>query len=103
VQHRDRRVGKRRTLQIAEILPNGDPNVLLQLDAQKDQLNQINESQVLMGTINLYTGLTPDEIRKDINEKINILKWLVKNNITNIHQIGLIFAKYYIKKIKHQG
>jgi len=102
VQHRDRRIGRRRTLQIAEILPNGDTNVLLQLDAQKDKLNQINESQVLMETINLYTGLTPDEIRKDINEKINILKWLVKNNITNIHQIGLIFAKYYIKKLKHQ-
>jgi len=101
VQHRDRRTGRRRTLQIAEVLPNGDPNVLLQLDAQNDKLKQINESKVLMGTINLYTGLTPDEIRKNINEKVNILKWLVKNNITNIHQIGLIFAKYYIKKLKH--
>ena len=101
VQHRDRRIGTRRTLQIAEVLPNGDPNVLLQLDAQKDQLNQINESQVLMNTINLYTGLTIEEIKADIDEKIDILKWLVKNNITNIHQMGLIFAKYYIKKLKH--
>jgi len=103
VQHRDRRTGRRRTLQIAEVLPTGDPNVLLQLDAQRDEIKQVNESNVLMDTINLYTGLTPDEIKADINEKINILKWLVKNNITNIHQIGLIFAKYYIKKIKHQG
>ncbi|MBU1205240.1 MAG: Flp pilus assembly complex ATPase component TadA [Nanoarchaeota archaeon] len=101
VQHLDRRTGRRRTLQIAEVLPTGDPNVLLQLDAQRDELKQINESKVLMDTINLYTGLTPDEIKADINEKINILKWLVKNNITNIHQMGLIFAKYYIKKLKH--
>ena len=101
VQHLDRRIGRRRTLQIAEVLPTGDPNVLLQLDAQRDELKQINESKVLMDTINLYTGLTPDEIRADINEKINILKWLVKNNITNIHQIGLIFAKYYSKKLKY--
>ncbi|PIN79070.1 hypothetical protein COY26_04255 [Candidatus Woesearchaeota archaeon CG_4_10_14_0_2_um_filter_33_10] len=101
VQHRDRRIGVRRTLQIAEVLPNGDPNVLLQLDAQKDQLNQINESKVLMDTINLYTGLTIEEIKEDIDEKINILKWLVSNNITNIHQMGLIFAKYYIKTLKH--
>jgi len=101
VQHRDRRTGRRRTLQIAEVLPTGDPNVLLQLDAQRDEIKQVNESNVLMDTINLYTGLTPDEIKADINEKINILKWLVKNNITNIHQIGLIFAKYYTKKLKH--
>ncbi len=101
VQHRDRRVGKRRTLQIAEILPSGEPNVILQLNAQKDEMNQISESKVLIETINLYTGLTPDEIRKDINEKINILKWLVKNNISNIHQVGLIFARYYMKKLKH--
>ena len=101
VQHRDRRTGRRRTLQIAEVLPTGDPNVLLQLDAQRDEIKQVNESNVLMDTINLYTGLTPDEIKADINEKINILKWLVKNNITNIHQIGLIFAKYYAKKLKH--
>jgi len=101
VQHRDRRTGRRRTLQIAEVLPTGDPNVLLQLDAQRDEIKQINESNVLMETINLYTGLSPDEIRADINEKVNILKWLVKNNITNIHQIGLIFAKYYNKKLKH--
>ena len=101
VQHLDRRTGRRRTLQIAEVLPTGDPNVLLQLDAQRDEIKQVNESNVLMDTINLYTGLTPDEIKADINEKINILKWLVKNNITNIHQIGLIFAKYYTKKLKH--
>jgi flagellar protein FlaI len=101
VQHRDRRIGKRRTLQVAEVMPNGDPNVLLQLNAQKDQINQVSESKVLMETINLYTGLSTDEIRKDINEKINILKWLVKNNINNIHQVGLIFARYYMKKLKH--
>ncbi len=101
VQHLDRRTGRRRTLQVAEVLPTGDPNVLLQLDAQRDELKQINESKVLTDTINLYTGLTPDEIKADINNKINILKWLVKNNITNIHQIGLIFAKYYSKKLRH--
>jgi len=101
VQHLDRRTGRRRTLQIAEVLPTGDPNVLLQLDAQRDEIKQVNESNVLMDTINLYTGLTPNEIKADINEKVNILKWIVKNNITNIHQIGLIFAKYYSKKLKH--
>jgi len=101
VQHLDRRTGRRRTLQIAEVLPTGDPNVLLQLDAQRDEIKQVNESNVLMDTINLYTGLTPNEIKADINEKVNILKWIVKNNITNIHQIGLIFAKYYAKKLKH--
>ncbi len=98
VQHLDRRSGKRRTLQMAEILPNGEPNIIMQFDSLNNRLEQINESRMIMDTIKLYSGLGPEDIKRDLKEKTDILKWLVKNNINNIHQIGLIFAKYYTKK-----
>ena len=51
-----------------------------------------------MRPLKLYTGLSKEDIRRDMNEKIDILKWMVKSNIIDIHKIGLIMSKYYRKK-----
>jgi len=99
VQNRNRRTGARRTLQVAEILPDGSPNVLLQYDARVDKLQKANESKVLYDTINLFTGMTRQDIDKDLENKVQVLRWLVKNNIRNVDQLGLIFAKYYRGKL----
>src|SRR3989344_3482552 len=56
VQHINRRTGKRRTLQIAEILPNGDSRTLMQLNPIKDVLEFVNEPAAIIETLNLYTG-----------------------------------------------
>lgn len=95
VQNRNRRTGKRRTLQIAEVTHSGDPNVLMQFDMPKDELVKKNESKTTFETINLYTGMTQKDIEKDLAEKVAILKDIVKRNINDIHEIGLILAKYY--------
>jgi len=70
----------------------------MQLNVIKDTLEKINEPTVIYETLNLYTGMSKEDIEKDINEKIDILKWMVKNNITDINKIGLIISKYYRKK-----
>lgn len=100
VQNRNRRTGLRRTFQIAEILEKGDYNVLMQLDMQKDQLVPVSQSMRLVNTLRLYTGMGPQEIRKSIEEKMEILRWLVKHNVVDVHQIGVIVAKYYRGKLK---
>ena len=100
VQNRNRRTGFRRTFQIAEMLENGDFNVLMQLDVQKDQLVPISQSMRLVNTLRLYTGMNPQEIRKSIEEKMEILRWIVKHNIVDVHQIGVLVAKYYRGKLK---
>ncbi|MBW3003839.1 Flp pilus assembly complex ATPase component TadA [Candidatus Woesearchaeota archaeon] len=97
VQNRNRRTGLRRTLQIAEILENGDSNVLIQHDAKTDSFRKIGKSKTLLDTLNLYTGMSSQEIRKDILEKIKILKDLVKNKTTDVNDIGLIMANHYQK------
>ena len=70
----------------------------MQLDVAKDSLEKINELSEILETLNLYTGLSKENIKKDMEEKIDILKWLVKNNINDINKIGMIMSKYYGKK-----
>ena len=100
VQNRNRRTNKRRTLQIAEILPNGDPNVLLQLNIHDDVLEKVNESRTMIERLELYTGLSGSEIEIDLRQKIRILKWLVKEKIENVNEIGLVLSKYYMGHLK---
>ena len=52
-----------------------------------------------MNTLTLYTGLSPQEIKNDLEDKKSILKQLVKNNVTDVHKLGLFFAKYYTGRL----
>lgn len=97
VQNRNRRTGLRRTLQIAEVLPSGDENVLMQYDATSDKFNKMNESTSIMERLNLFTGMTIQELNKDLSEKENILKDLVKRNVNDVHEIGKAMAEYYTR------
>lgn len=99
VQNRNRRTGFRRTLQIAEVTEKGTENVLMQLDVHKDQLMKIKEPKRLYDTLNLYTGMTIAEIKTDLEEKKKILQYLVKQDINDVHQIGLLVSKYYRGKL----
>jgi archaeal flagellar protein FlaI len=95
VQNRNRRTGKRRTLQVAETLSTGDTNVLLQHDVYSDRLVKVGESESVIEKIRLYTGMTPEQISKDLDEKSRILKWLILHNMENVDEIGVFFSKYY--------
>ena len=95
VQYRNRRTGVRKTFQIAEILPDSEPNVLIQLDIRKGVLKKVANSKALMGTIELFTGFTRSEMSRSLNEKEAVLKWLVKNNINTVDTVGRVMAEYY--------
>ena len=98
VQNRNRRTNLRRTLQLAEIKTDGNPNVFMQLDATKDTMRKIKEPKRLYDQLYLYTGMTKKEINSNLKEKVGMLKGFVKKNITDIHELGLIFAEYYTKR-----
>jgi archaeal flagellar protein FlaI len=98
VQSRNRRTGKRKTLQIAEMLPKGDFNLLMQYDVNRDSLLPLNDSKSMVEIIKLFTGMTKKQIEDDINDKIKLLKQLVKKDITDINKVGMIFRTYYNKK-----
>lgn len=100
VQNRNRRTGKRRTMQIAEVLESGDINVIMQYDPKLDKLVSKSQSKAVMEKINLYTGMTQKEISEDLKEKAKVLKWLVDNKVRDVNQVGRVMAKYYIGKMK---
>ncbi|HLC46258.1 MAG TPA: ATPase, T2SS/T4P/T4SS family [Candidatus Nanoarchaeia archaeon] len=95
VQNRNRRTGKRRTFQVAEVLEGGDPRVIMQYDAHTDTLKSVAKPVKLFETISMYTGMAEAEIKKDLDEKVEILKLIVKHNITDVNAIGMIMARYY--------
>jgi len=98
VQHINRRTGRRRTLQIAEVLPNGDARLLMQSNPIRDTLEIVNEPLTIIETLNLYTGLSKSDIYADLQSKIAILNWMVSRNIIDVNKIGLIMSKYYHNK-----
>jgi flagellar protein FlaI len=95
VQYRNRRTGVRRTFQVSEILPNCEPNVLIQLDIKSGKLAKANKSKTLLNTIGLFTGFTKNELNKSLKEKESVLKWLVKQNINTVDGVGRVMAEYY--------
>jgi len=99
-QYRNRRTGVRKTFQIAEILPDATANVLVQADIKRNKLMKVNESKTFMSSLELYTGMTAKEIRVSQIEKENVLKWLVKNKITTVDNVGQAMAEYYINHEK---
>ncbi|MEK6983379.1 MAG: ATPase, T2SS/T4P/T4SS family [Nanoarchaeota archaeon] len=95
VQYRNRRTGVRKTFQIAEILPDSEPNVLIQLDIRQAILKKVANSKALISTIELFTGYTRNELSKSLSDKVAVLKWLVKNNTNTVDSVGRIMAEYY--------
>lgn len=98
VQFRNRRTGRRRTFQLAEITQTGDTNVIMQYDPKKDVLVDHNKSISFIKNLKLFTGLTDREFKKDLDEKIKILKYLVKKDIRSVDGVGRIMAEYYTNK-----
>lgn len=103
VQFRDRRRGFRRVLEMAEVLQATveeklDLNYLYRWDARSDTFGPVNESRRLLEKLNLYTGMTDEEIRGDIAEKKVVLKWMLKNDVSDIESVGRMVGDYYLDK-----
>jgi flagellar protein FlaI len=101
VMFRDRRRGIRRVLQVAEFdtrSDRADANVLYRWIADEDKMVKHAESSKFFEDITKNTGMTPDELEKNLAEKKMILKWLIKNKIRSLDSVGNIMSHYYSKK-----
>ena len=99
VAFRDRRTGIRRMLQLSEIIPGAESglniNTLYRWRPSTDEITKTNESYRIVEEIKNHTGMNDEEIKKNLEEKVDILKWLVKNHTNDINKIGRIVAIYY--------
>ena len=105
VLFRNRRLGVRRLLEVAEFIPEkrgGDdkesirPNVLYRWRPADDTITKQADSIRLFDELSLHTGLAPDEISKDLATKKDILDWMVRTKIHNIEEVGKVMANFYM-------
>ncbi len=98
VQYRHRRKGIRRTLEIAEIVKaeqGSALNLIYQWNPRTDVLEKVNKTYRINKEIQLYTGMTDEEIERDLANKVKILEWMIKYQIKTINTVGKVFAEYY--------
>ena len=98
IMYRNRRTGIRRVLQFSEVTDESEPNVLFEYDTRTDQIQAISQSQALIKKLTLHTGMTIEELSKDLREKEEILQWLLINRINTVDGVGRIVAAYYSNK-----
>lgn len=103
---RQRRSGVRRVLELSEVTEHYiagkmelKTNNLFEWRPRTDQIERtINVSQRIENKLQLYSGLTHDEIKADLEEKERVLNWLMAHNINNVNRIGLMASTYYTRK-----
>ena len=102
VMHRDRRRGIRRVLEVSELIPSsGVKNMNIELNTvfrwivSEDKSTQLTKSYRAINDIKLFSGMSDDDIDKDMAEKKEILEWIVKKDIKDIHEFGRIVSEYY--------
>ncbi len=104
VMFRNRRLGVRRILQLAEFVPQKGgndkaatlkPNILYRWRAATDTIEKYAESIRLFDELALHTGFTAQELNENLHEKEKVLEWMVKEKIRDINEVGRIMASYY--------
>jgi flagellar protein FlaI len=103
VMFRDRRRNFRRVLEIAEVVEDGEdikPHTLYDWESQEDAFYKESSSTEVKDKLSKLTGLTEEEIEDDIDQKTEILEWLVRNDVSDLEDVGRIVAEYYSDKEK---
>jgi len=100
VQYRDRKTNKRRTMELSEIdigTHEGSVgiNTIFRWSPRTDSWDKIDEPTKFFGDLNMHTGLTEQEINKDLEERKTILEWMVEKKINNVNTVGEVMKHYY--------
>ncbi|MCA9485474.1 MAG: CpaF family protein, partial [Nanoarchaeota archaeon] len=101
VMFRDRRKGIRRALQIAEFDAVGGgakATILYRWVAERDEIVKHSESSRFFEDLSRNTGMSDSEIKGDLQEKKDILNWLIKNEARSLEHIGKVMNLYYRNK-----
>ncbi len=100
VQFRDRKTNRRRTFEISEIEQTStgkglQVNTIYKWVPRSDSWEKLNKPTKLLTLLNMHTGLTEDEVNKELKTREKILLWLVKENINDLDMIGYIVKLFY--------
>lgn len=103
VQYRNRRSGHRRTFEIAEMMKGTDKpelNTLFRWNAKTDSIESVYPSVRIKDELELFAGMSEQDMQDDLKGKKIILDWLLKNKVRSVNDVGRIIAHYYLDKEK---
>jgi flagellar protein FlaI len=103
VMFRNRRLGVRRVLQVAEFIhekrtageESVKANILYRWRASDDKIVKANESIRLFDELSLHTGYSKEKVIEQLKEKQKVLDWMVKQKIHNVNSVGKVVSQYY--------
>ncbi|MDD5192460.1 MAG: ATPase, T2SS/T4P/T4SS family [Candidatus Nanoarchaeia archaeon] len=101
VMFRDRKRGLRRISQVAEFQTNEDkaePNIIYRWIPEQDKTIKHSESSRFFEDISRNTGMSEEELNKDLEEKKKILSFLVKNKTRDLNEFGKVMNIYYTNR-----
>jgi flagellar protein FlaI len=100
VQYRDRKTNKRRTFEISEIEQTSTGqglqiNTIYKWSPRTDNWEKLNKPTKLITLLNLHTGMTEDDITNEINDRVEVLEWMKRNNVIELNKIGYLVKLFY--------
>lgn len=100
IMFRQRRKNIRRLFEVVEVIPDEKISLrrLFSWKSRKDKIEKDNASKRVVEDMEIFTGMSKEEILKDIAEKEKILQWMVDNNITTVNTVGKVISEYYSDK-----
>ena len=69
-------------------------NQIYKWNPQNDAFEVANKS-VLLRRISEMTGISEDDIKREIETRMAILTWMKKNNIVDYKRVHEVFSMYY--------
>ena len=100
VQYRDRKTNVRRTFELSEIETGTEDehlsvNTIFKYDPRQDDWEAVNPASKFIRQLNLHTGMTEEEITKELMDRAKILKWMKTNKITELNEVGKVMEIFY--------
>ncbi len=98
VQYRDRRRNIRRTGEISEVIcgvTGPELNRVYSWKPRTDAFEQAKAPHRFFEELNLRTGMTESEVHTDQKDKAAVLRWMLKNKLESIEQVGRVMKAYY--------
>ncbi|MEM0356251.1 MAG: ATPase, T2SS/T4P/T4SS family [Candidatus Anstonellales archaeon] len=94
VQVRNRRNNVRKTFEIAEVLDNGEVNIIYRWNFKRSAYEK-KRMKKTFELFEMYLGWKEEEVMIDLKEKEHILNWMVNNEYFDVDRVGYLVSRYY--------
>ena len=70
-------------------------NTVFKWSPREDSWENVNPASKLVRNLNLHTGMTQDDIAKELEQRATILQWMLDNDFGEINQVGMVMNAFY--------